>query len=210
MKTVCISGQFGSGKSTAADIIEKYLPNSAIIHSDSFWVEALKKHKKEFRKIFNFQLDIKHPTDSIRQAAHSDPIESLKKSRKFNDVILPYIESEIEKKVAKNKKLGKKFVIIEYISLPSFDIWKRADCRILIVPNEEIHFKKLYQREITKRDYDEEFESTRQKTFAGVIKNAKNIDFTIKNDYDKNFEKDLIRVCEQLKSQVAVEKKEET
>jgi len=198
MKIICVSGQFCSGKTTAIDIMAQYLPNSAIIHGDIFLSDALLKHEKEFKEIYNVQLDHDKPTASLRSVNNKQTAESVKTYMKFCNIFMPYIESKIKKAVAENKKQGKDFIIVEYVSLPSFKIWEYADYRIMIVPDKGIRTKKLYERTIAKREYNEDFELIRENAFMNIIDNAENIDFIITNNFDENFEKDLVCLSQRL------------
>ena len=198
MKIICISGQFCSGKTTAIEIMTHHLPNSAIIYGDHFLIDALLEHKKEFKKIYNIPLDLNKPTASLRNANKNATGENIKKYIQFCNIFMPYIENGIKKAVMKNQKQGKDFVLIEYVSLPSFKIWEYADWRIMIIPNKKTRKLKLYKRTIAKREYNEGFELIRENAFRKIIDSAKNTDFIIKNNFNKNFEKDLINLCQKI------------
>ena len=200
MKIICVSGEFCSGKTTAIDIMANHLPNSAIIHGDNFLNDALINHEKEFKEIYNVALDLTNPTASLRAVNNNLTSESIKTYIEFCNIFMPYIENKIEKIVAENREQGKNFVIVEYVSLPSFKIWESADFRIMIVPNQVIRKTKLYERTIAKREYNEDYEYIRKSAFKEIIENAKNIDFNIINYFDENFEKDLISSCREIKN----------
>lgn len=198
MKIICVSGQFCSGKTTAIDIMAQNLPNSAIVHGDNYLTDALLNHQKEFEEIYQVNLDLMNPTASLRSVNNIATTENIKTYIQFCNIFVPDIEKDIEKAVVENKKQGKEFIVVEYVSLPSFNIWKYADFRIMIVPNMEIRKKKLYERTIAKREYNEDFELIRESAFKDIIENAKNIDFVIENNFDENFENDLIHLCQEI------------
>ena len=198
MKLICISGQFCSGKTMAVEILAEYLPNSAIVHGDDYFVDALLKHKNEFEEVYGASLDLEKPTASLRSVNDNFNDESVKTYIRFCNIFMPYIESKIEKAVIKNKEQGKDFIIVEYVSLPKFKMWESADFRIMISPNKQVREAKLYERTIAKREYNTGYELIRENAFEDIIRSANNIDFVINNNYDENFKKDLIYLSEKI------------
>jgi len=193
MKIICVAGQVCAGKTTTTDIIARQLPNSAIVRGDNFLKSAFINHKDDFEEIYNVPFDIDRPYESFEQIRYDISAESVNKYRQYCNAFRPYIEQEILKEVDENRKQAKDFVVIDYIALSVFEIWKLADYRIMIVSNNELRLPKLYQRTIDKgNEYNEDFVLMREKAVADVIENATGIDLLIENKYDGNIEKELL------------------
>jgi uridine kinase len=198
MKVICITGQFGSGKTTAVGIMARCLPNSAAIYGDGFLVAALLQHQKEFEEIYQMPLDEDHPTASLRAANDKASPENIAVYRRFCEIFMPSIENEIEKAVAAERRQGKSFVVVEYVGLASFAIWRRADYRVVIKTDDKLRAANLYRRDVAKRSYNEGFERLREKVFAEIIRKASGVDFIVENNFDEVFEKDLSGLCQAI------------
>ena len=196
MKTICISGLCGSGKTTAVTTLAQHLPNSAAVHGDIFFRTALLRHKNEFEEIYGFRLDTAQPGRSLRRAANNASIESIRKYHEFFHILAPYIEQEIENAVFANQKQGKNFCLVEYVTLPMFRIWAQADYRVIVFQNKELRKSKVRERTIEKYGQNsEEHHTFREAAWGTLIDNAIDIDFSVENRYDDTFERDLIILC---------------
>lgn len=199
MKIICISGYCCSGKSTAIEIMAHCLPNSAIVSGDDFLIAAILKHRKEFEEIYKTPLDIENLPECITHATNDASDKCIKTYRRFCNIFLPFIESKIENAVEENKKQGRDFIIVDYVSLPSFKIWKYASCRVMIVSDKKLRAKKYRERAMTKHgSYNENWHNLRENVFVEVIENASDIDFLIENKYNEDFEKNLINICQKI------------
>jgi len=200
MKIICITGYRGSGKTTAIKIMANNLSNSAIIRGNIFLVYSLLKHTKEFEKIFKIPFDKENPYDCIISAGNNDSVDNIERNRQFFKYIFPFIETEIEKAINEQKSRGREFILVEYVSLPIFKIWKQADYRVMIVSNKEQRGIKMCERMITMNESfkEEGWHNLSEKLFEDIIENAENIDFTVENRYNENYEKDLIHLCQKI------------
>jgi len=200
MKLICIAGNCGSGKTTAIDIMAQNLPNSVSVRGDLYLKDALLNNTKEFEDIYNVPLDSKQPFRSFMSVSvgASTAIKIEKYIRMFN-AFKPFIENEIEKAIKEHKNQDKDFILVEYVALPSYKTWKKADYRAIITSEKELRIKKMKERMISKYDKNEEKFTLLSETALTIFtEKADNIDFIIQNKYNENFEKDLIECCQKI------------
>ena len=82
------------------------------------------------------------------------------------------------------------FILIEYVTLPAFKIWKQADFKSMITSNQELRNQKIRERTFKKRGEDE-FALLREKAFDRFIEKVNDANVIIKNEYNNLFEKNL-------------------
>ena len=199
MKTICIAGHCGSGKTTAIKVMEKRLPNSAVIRGDTFFTSNLRKYGKIFEEIYKTPMDMENPLNNFEIAHTEATRESIENYRRFFNAFAPSLENEIENAISE-KKHGKAFILVEYVTLPIFKVWQYADCRIMIVSNKKARSEKLSERAaLHNSTVNDVFTFVRETALSELIENADNVDFTVDNDYNEKFEKDLTRICQILK-----------
>ena len=198
MKTVCIAGHCGSGKTTAIKIMEKHLPNSAVIRGDTFFTSNLRKYGKIFEEIYKAPMDMENPLNSFEFVHTEATGAGIENYLRFFNAFAPSLENEIENAISE-KKHGKDFVLVEYVTLPIFKVWKYADCRIMIVSNKNVRSEKLSERAaLHNSTVNDVFTFVRETALSGLIENVSNVDFTVDNNYNEEFEKDLMRICQIL------------
>lgn len=198
MKLICIAGDCGSGKTTAIDIMAQNLPNSVMVRGDLYLKDALLNNTKEFEDIYNVPLDRKQPFQSFMSVSvsASTAINVKNYIRMFN-AFIPFIENEIEKAIKENK--DKDFILVEYVALPSYKTWEKADYRAIITSENELRINKLKERMISKYDKNEEkFTLLSETALTLFTERADNVGFIIKNKYNKNFKNDLIKCCQKI------------
>ena len=200
MKIICITGHCGTGKTTAIKIMEKQLPNSAVVRGDKYWIDAILKHQNEFEEIYHIPLDMNKPYECLINVSNDSNIENKEKFLKFFCSFAPFIEKNIEEKILECQKSAKDFILVEYVTLPMFQIWKKADFRIMITSNREKRHIKIAERTLEKRgtNNEDEFAKLRENVFARFIENINDVDITIYNKYNNEFAKELIELCDKI------------
>ena len=200
MKIICLTGHCGTGKTTAIKIMEKQLPNSVVVRGDKFWIDAILKYQNEFEEIYHVPLDINKPYECLINLSNDSKIESKEKFLKFFCSFVSFIEKNIEEKIVEYKKNEIEFILVEYVTLSMFKIWKQADFRIKITSNQEKRFVKIAERTLEKRgtNNEDEFAKLRENVFARFIDNIDDVDVVIHNDYNNEFEKELINLCSKI------------
>lgn len=200
MKLICMAGDCGSGKTTAIDIMAQNLPNSVIVRGDLYLKDALLNSTKEFEDIYNVPLDRKQPFRSFMSVSVSDSTAiNIKNYIRMFNAFIPFIENEIEKAIKEYKNKDKDFILVEYVALPSYKTWKKADYRAMITSENELRINKLKERMISKYDKNEEkFTLLSETALTLFTERADNVDFIIKNKYNENFRNDLIECCQKI------------
>lgn len=200
MKIICISGHCCSGKTTAVGTIAKHLANTGIIRGDDYLIPALINHAKEFER-FGFCLDKENIGNCLLQA-ENDSQTTKEIYQEFWCIIASCIENEIEQEVAKFKKQSKNYVVVEYVMLPILKIWKHADYRVIITTDKEKRFMQSCIRftKGTGLPAERMFKSHNLKevVFGSIVENAVNVDFSITNNYDSQFDKELANFCKHI------------
>jgi len=87
--------------------------------------------------------------------------------------------------------------------LSNFDVWKNADYRVLLtttkVKRAEQRHKRFEQKGLLHDGMDiENLHYLRETILCADIENAKDIDYTITNNYDEQFEIDLKELCNKI------------
>jgi uridine kinase len=201
MKTICIAGHCCSGKTTAIGLMAQHLPNSIAVRSENLLAAALLNHRKEFEKFYGIPLNIENPYESYRHVLNNASVENVKIYCQFLDVLAPFLENKMEEAVGE-KRYGKDFILVEYVMVPIFKMWRYADCRVMITSSKELRETKWRERAIAKGSYNENdfHHYVREAALTEITTNASNIDVTIENKYDENFEKDLVWLCQNLRA----------
>ena len=178
------------------------MPNSAVIRGDTFFTSNLRKYGKAFEEIYKTPMDMENPLNSFEFVYTEATEEGIENYLRFFNAFAPSLENEIENAISE-KKQGKNFVLVEYVTLPVFKVWQYADCRIMIVSNKKARSEKLSERAaLHNSTVNDVFTFVRETALSELIENVGNVDFTVDNKYNEKFEKDLMRICQTLMSAV--------
>jgi dephospho-CoA kinase len=198
MKIICISGHCGSGKSEVAKIFAKKLPNSTLISADEFMFRWMGENPQQFKEAFGISQEIKDQDEYMCQARDKMNAEHF---IAFIRACSNFVGEEIEKTLNNIKVSKYLFAIIEWLGLPQFKVWERADYNIIV--NAEYELRKQRLRNRTKKEgggYRKNPAEVRTPVVENILQNPIRIDFTINNNYNEYelLEADVQRLCDEI------------
>jgi len=193
---ICITGYSGSGKSRASNILENILPNAYCIHCDEYLPDYLIQFSKETERIFREPV---MTNDGLSYFSQFEQKLTAEVWKEFYDIFHPFVNvkvvEDINTIVLEHRIL---FMIVEYMALPSLDIWERADCKLLVrTDNHELQLDLLSKR----KDFSCNKKTAENRHFAvkeyieGV---AECVDYTVSNNYDENFDYEIKNIASQI------------
>jgi uridine kinase len=203
MKLVLITGHSCSGKTTAAKMITKFLPNCVVIHGDSFLRDAIRHYAKEYKQMFGIDAEAGVPGLGLGLPAldvlERNPNVSIAEYRKIMDMYSAFVDGRIQTAIEEIRTQCPDYLVIEYVFLPKFDIWKRADARVLVSNTKEQRAQGITLRDCQRgRGYSEELHNKREAAFGDVVDNATDLDFAILNTYDADYEETVKWLAERI------------
>jgi hypothetical protein len=169
-------------------MLSELMLNSMLIHIDNFLYDSVKYHQKDFKRIFGLPIFARNNIKTFRQTI----IQSgLNEQREYLNIILPYIDARIEKKLADVDSSGI-YAVIEWFHLPFTRVWKCSSYRIVInASDQSIRREKLLTRMLSREQYrqysiDELHKSIEMKDNLSSISfdNLKDC-IEVKNNYDE-------------------------
>lgn len=187
-----ITGKIGTGKHTAAFLLEKYLPNSIILDTDKVAHQLYSSEGDCFEKIIKafgssiLAADKKHiDRKKLGKKAFSDP-NSL---QKLNRIVHPLLRNELLSKINVYKKEGKNIIlvaaILEKLKIP-------CDRIVEIKASKNACILRIQRRDGLRKD-----EVLSRLSFQ---KDCKKADYLIENDKDLDcFEEEMRKLAEILK-----------
>jgi len=186
-KIICITGYSGSGKTEATPVLASSLPNSKYIGCDDYLPDYLIQFPTQTERVFGEPVTTKDGLEYFKQFEPKLTAESWKK---WHDDFLkfanPKLTSDVDSIISSHEP---RFLIIEHMALPFFDIWNKTDYKILIFANDiELLVKKMEERD--KLGCSRE---TVMKRHFGVKEYLDNTtyDCTIGNNYNESFYYDV-------------------
>lgn len=208
MKTICITGHSGSGKSTITKLLKENLPNLTIITKDDSTTRI--SMCTNFKEIDNVPIKTDDIMDYCRRVAmartgvsYDASFTDIPTTKIFLDLVSKFFEDRFAEKLDKVQKEGKSdFVVLDWIYTPKFKIWDEADSRIIVKPSNW----KLLEKNITKRSQNNnhfvtpEVAQTRYLSAEDVVSNAPNIINEFINSYDARYENEIDQYCKKILS----------
>jgi len=181
-KIIIIDGHSGAGKSTFAEYLGEYL-NCPVIHGDEFLFDSVHVHKEDMKRIFG-----DYPKDNetgLEYLVRCDNTETIQSTKELFTAIREYVQSRFEQAIEYNNK--SKFLVLEWLTACDLNrLWLSADFRIMIdsPQNKRAGFLNENNYKIGKAVHD--IQSIRQQAHSSSLKQAKNIDTNIHNDYNEH------------------------
>jgi len=198
-KIIAIEGFSAAGKSTAAQIFQKYLGGEIYEPSGTEGFNYFLTDNKPFleKTIGSFE----GAEGYFKQVfSHYD---MLIKNTKFIDECITRLHISLNKLVSTEiKKIQSNVIIIPQHGISEFSsVWTKHNILIYIDVNEterENFFNK--RKEENPNDAFNGFQKAlRDMVNIHAIRGKKTADYVIKNNYDKNFERDIKNICDKIK-----------
>ena len=198
MTIFCVTGFSGSGKSTLAKMLSESLHNSTLIHSDEFMYESVTYFQKDFERIFGLPIFEGNNTKTFRKPV----IESgIREWRAYLNLVLPYIDTCIEEKLAAVEATSMN-AVIDWVHLPLTRVWSYSQCRIVIATSDAgTRRNQLFQRMLSREQYRQysseylrrsiEMKDELDSMSLGNLEDC----IVINNDYDKTFQLEAVRIA---------------
>ena len=203
-KIICISGYSGSGKTTMMRLMQKYLPDSYYITKDEEMTRI--QNPKELENIYGITVNTDNVIDYFREVAVSitntaNAYTDIATDKKYLELIAIYFEEKYNERfteILSNK--APQFIILEWISIPQFKIWKKADYRIMVKPAKwELLAENLEKRE-NRIPVTPEITKARYLSNKEIIESAEDITHEIINNYDDEYEQAIRNLCNEIVS----------
>jgi dephospho-CoA kinase len=174
-----ITGQIGSGKSTAANVFAKF--GAAIINADQIGREVVEKNKLLIRKLQNaFGTDIVDSNGNLkRKRVAVIAFSSSTNKKKLDKLVHPYLLEELRSKIKRLSK-SKKVIVIDAALLLDWHLDKVLDKVLLIHSNESSRISRHIKQGFSKSDI-----KSRQKWQMNYAQMKKLSDMTILNNSSK-------------------------
>jgi len=199
MTIIGITGHSGSGKSKFAKVLCESLCNSILICADDFMYESVKYHQQEFRQVFGVTSFEGGEVENFRQAVVKAESHEW---QKYLNIILPYLDSKIEKSLA-DANMSVEYAVIEWFHLPFTTVWKHLDYRIIIAAsNQSIRHNRLLARMYRREQYrqyslGDQLKSIKMKDDLSFMSFNDLKDCTvIENNYDESFQSEAVQLAQ--------------
>ena len=164
-----ITGQIGSGKSTATEILKK--AGALVVDADMIGREVVEDNPAVLKKLVKqFGEGIVTPKGKLKRKALASLAFASNAGRdKLNAIVHPYLLKELRRQV-KEKQKQAKLVIVDAALLLDWGLDKSIDYVIVIHASKEERFKRLKARGISREDA--QARQSRQLPFAEYKKRA--------------------------------------
>ena len=200
MKTICITGHSGSGKTTASHLMEKYLPNAFYIRKLDDMFYAI-KNRDELEETYGIRIpaDIDNERYYMLEIAKTYP----NREEKFMELLGQLTDKNMDAAVLYAVEMYQPdYIIQEGLAMLYSKYWRDADYRIIVEPS---CWERLIQFVALRREkqpiVDETLANERRIAFQETIDNAQNVSFRISNNYDDRFEQTIQSICEEITKQ---------
>ena len=197
MKTICIAGHSGSGKTTMSYLMEKYLPNAYNIRKveDEFFKI---KNREELERMYGVPVpaNIDDEKDYLREVAKVYP----NREEKFFELLSPLATKNMKAAISHViETYNPDFIIIEGIAMPKSHFWWEADYRIIVEPaNWELLVEFVKRRREKQPIVDEKLAEERRLAVQETLNNAENVSYRVINNYDDTFEQTIQAICNEI------------
>jgi energy-coupling factor transporter ATP-binding protein EcfA2 len=202
-KIICITGYSGSGKTTMIKLMQEYLPNSHSIYRDGN-KEMLKiQNPEEFEKKYGVPVNTNDVIEYFREVASfvtntdfANADTDVAFVKKYLELVTIYFEIKYEEILADIlTKTTPQFVILDWLTLPLFKIWNKADYRIMVKPAKwDLLVENVRKREsaypVTSDIAKARYLATRE-----IIEGAENITHVVLNHFDDEYEQIIKNLC---------------
>lgn len=154
-KIICISGLMGSGKSTAAEFLQRRLGGNdcELIIGDSFNQAVMEALAAEgvFEEVLGIPFNPKtFREDGIRISESSPEGKGKEKVEHIRILFDQRVGELISEEVERLKQQSNaEFIIVEHRGAVSFKMWDQADKRIIVDVDEKIRIERLANREFS-------------------------------------------------------------
>jgi uridine kinase len=198
LKSICISGYSGSGKTTVAKLVAANFPKSDVFDADYFMYTSTRHYPKEFKRIFRENLDWDNYANCFRNISS---VGTLSQNAEYFDLIMPFVDSKIDEISIYKKSRGCEFFVVEWAFLPKLESWKKADYRVIVDAPKALRYKMLHERLCSYEKFKDDAYSVgamRDALLTEVIENA-NRNYTIINNYDERIVSNVEQLADSLK-----------
>jgi len=198
MKVICVAGNRGSGKTTAATIFQESLPNSMVVDLGVQMFGGVAYFADEFEKIFGIKVDLENLKPTYGKTVYS-PQDAQKT---FYSLNMAHVEGEAMKLIAKAKFNSYDYCVLLFHGIGKMNIWQNAEYRILLdMELDERKEEILRQRQLREHGhYKEGIFAKSRASLDEYVRNLENVDFIVTNNYDEQFRKDLVQICDKIKN----------
>lgn len=175
-----ITGQIGSGKSTAAAVFAKL--GAAIINADQIGREVVEENKSLIKKLQNaFGKDILDSGGKLkRKKVAVIAFSSLANKKKLDRLVHPFLLQELRNQIKRLSK-SNKVIVIDAALLLDWQLDRVADKVLLVHSIEDARIKRHLSRGFSKTDI-----KSRQKWQLSYSAMKKRADKTIMNNSSKS------------------------
>ena len=197
MLKVGLTGGIGSGKSTISAFLKG--KSISVIDADKISREVLVIYPELKKNIRNeFGDEFFDESGELKRREFGNYIFAYKEKRKkLEELILPYIKKDINKRLLFHEKLGEKICVVDAPILIESGLSEDMDINILVWVDEETQLKRVMQRD----NMTEEQVVSRIKSQMSLDNKKKFVDFIIDNSKSfENSEKQLDRIIMSLET----------
>ena len=206
-KIICITGYSGSGKTTMAKLMKKYLPNSCLIIKDAemshiYNVEEFERN----HSVIGIPVNTNNATVYFREAAtictkaqESIAFASADTETKYLELLSRYLEDRFNMKMKSLLSDNQiEFIILEFICLPVFKIWNDADFRIIVRPSNWESLIKNVGKRGDSVTVTPDIAKARYLSTKHILENVSNVTHEFINHYDNKYKKEIKKFCNGL------------
>jgi len=182
-KVIAVAGHSGAGKTTCSGFLAETL-GADHIHADVYLKQTPFLCPEIYEKIYRQKPDLKDVTktiDIIKSGSHEH-------EKEYISLVLPTINSLLQKDYQDFKKNDKSFLLLDWIDIAITDLWKTADYKVLVCSSRENRHKALDKRQRKNGYFDESIGARRDIAHRDAVRHAENTSNVILfNNYNETF-----------------------
>jgi diadenosine tetraphosphate (Ap4A) HIT family hydrolase len=197
MKIIAITGPSGSGKSTLSSLLTERLKNSKYLNGDKIFGKVIEIFNDKFKQMFG--------QDAKPWHFEREP----EKGKEFVESVLEPINTLFEYEILKADDEGYEYCLIDWVALPSLDVWDKAYYRVGILSDTKERHKHLYDRMKERfKDVTRDKGKNRDIVFNSFLNSGHSPDINVFNDYSEGiFEKSIEKIINSIYEKKFVKKR---
>ncbi len=188
---ITLTGKAGSGKSTAAKLMAKYLTHSYILNVDKLGKSLLNEKDVIFRLKRTFGDAIAYHNKIDTHLLSAIVFKNNRNLRRLNNIMHLKLKNKLryQLKEIKISKLKIKHIIVDAALCDELKLRRISDILVLIKVNDNIASKRISTQLFLRRKFQ---------------KDTKDFDFIINNNFNKvNLKKQINKLCTNLNKHYA-------